>query len=154
MYCPNCGKQIDDSVKFCPHCGNAVSISTFEQSDNTASQNTDPFGRPSNSASNGAPNNGNYRPDNNYQNYSAPPRNNDSASFGWGFLGFLIPIVGLILYLVWKDEYPLRAKSCGKGALISVILYVVIMIIYFIVLFAAVGMASQSAILPLVNGIL
>jgi hypothetical protein len=25
-------------------------------------------------------------------------------------------MVGLILYLVWKDSYPLRARSCGRGA--------------------------------------
>ncbi|MBR2498482.1 MAG: zinc-ribbon domain-containing protein [Clostridia bacterium] len=46
----------------------------------------------------------------------------DKTSFWWALLGFLIPIVGLILYLIWKDEYPLRAKCCGKGALVSVIL--------------------------------
>ena len=36
-------------------------------------------------------------------------------------LGFFIPIVGLILYLVWKDQTPLKAKSAGKGALIGAI---------------------------------
>lgn len=38
------------------------------------------------------------------------------------------PIVGLILYFVWKDDKPLSAKSVGKWALIgfgiSVLLYV------------------------------
>lgn len=23
-YCPNCGKKIDDGIKFCPNCGNAI----------------------------------------------------------------------------------------------------------------------------------
>lgn len=55
---------------------------------------------------------------------------NDSSSFGWACLGFCIPIVGLILYLVWKDSTPLRAKSAGKGALISVIISVIFYIIY------------------------
>jgi len=36
--------------------------------------------------------------------------NSDAPSGGYAFLGFLIPIVGLVLYLVWKDEYPLRAR--------------------------------------------
>ncbi len=45
----------------------------------------------------------------------------DSLSAGWAVLGFLFPLIGLILYLVWKEELPLRAKSIGKGALISVI---------------------------------
>ena len=56
----------------------------------------------------------------------------DSSSFGWACLGFCIPLVGLILYLVWKDSTPLKAKSAGKGALISVIASVVFYIIYFL----------------------
>ena len=66
----------------------------------------------------------------------------DSSSFGWAFLGFCIPVVGLILYLVWKDSTPLRAKSAGKGALVSVIVSVVFYILYAIVLGAAIGMGS------------
>lgn len=48
----------------------------------------------------------------------------DEGGFGWGLLGFLIPIVGLILYLIWKDTKPNTAKSAGKGALIAAIVYV------------------------------
>lgn len=43
----------------------------------------------------------------------------DSNSAGWSVLGFFFPLIGLILYLVWKDETPLRAKRLGKGALIG-----------------------------------
>ncbi len=28
MYCPNCGKQSDESVKFCPECGQSLSGNT------------------------------------------------------------------------------------------------------------------------------
>ncbi len=59
--------------------------------------------------------------------------NCDGSSFGWAFLGFLIPLVGLILYLVWKPDYPLKAASAGKGALISVILSVVCSILLVLV---------------------
>ncbi len=58
----------------------------------------------------------------------------DTGGFGWGLLGFCIPLVGLILYLIWKDEKPKTAKIAGKGALISAILYVVLMIVYIIIL--------------------
>ena len=27
----------------------------------------------------------------------------DNGGFGWGLLGCCIPLVGLILFLVWKD---------------------------------------------------
>ena len=65
-----------------------------------------------------------------YQNpppyyYGPPPRYtdpNDAPSLGYAFLGFFFPVVGLILYIVWKDQSPLKAKSAGKGALIAVIL--------------------------------
>ncbi len=63
----------------------------------------------------------------------------DSSSFGWALLGFCIPIVGLILYLVWKDNTPLKAKSAGKGALVSVIVSAVIYIIYAIIIGVAIG---------------
>ena len=63
----------------------------------------------------------------------------DSSSFGWALLGFCVPVAGLILYLIWKDNTPLKAKSAGKGALVSVILSVVFYIIYAIIIGAAIG---------------
>lgn len=45
----------------------------------------------------------------------------DSGSLGWGILGCCIPIVGLVLFLVWKDQKPHNAKMAGIGALVSVI---------------------------------
>lgn len=50
---------------------------------------------------------------------------NDNGGFLWGLLGFCIPIVGLILFLVWKDQKPKTSKAAGIGALVSVILGVV-----------------------------
>jgi len=59
----------------------------------------------------------------------------DNGGFGWGLLGCCIPLVGLILYLVWKDTKPKSAKAAGRGALISVgcvfLFYVLIFIIGF-----------------------
>lgn len=39
----------------------------------------------------------------------------------WGLLGFLVVPLGLVLFLVWKDEQPLAAKAAGTGALLSVL---------------------------------
>ncbi len=63
----------------------------------------------------------------------------DSGGFGWALLGFLIPIVGLVLYLVWKDTKPMTARSAGKGALAAVIVGVVLYVLTFI---SMIGMAS------------
>ena len=54
----------------------------------------------------------------------------DSPSMGFAVLGFFIPLVGLILYLVNKDTAPKKAKSAGKGALVGVIVSVAFSIIY------------------------
>lgn len=59
----------------------------------------------------------------------APARSEDSGSFGWAVLGFFIPIVGLILYLVWRSEKPRSARQAGRGALVSVILNVILVIL-------------------------
>ena len=63
---------------------------------------------------------------------------NDNGGFLWGLLGCCIPIVGLILFLVWKDQKPKTAKAAGIGALVSVILAVV----YYIVVFVIIGAAG------------
>jgi len=60
---------------------------------------------------------------------------NDTGGFGWGLLGFCIPIAGLILYLVWKQERPLNSKAAGIGALIGFILNIITYIIYFVFFF-------------------
>lgn len=65
----------------------------------------------------------------------ANPQPADTGSFGWAVLGFFFPIVGLILFLVWKSEKPVSAKQAGMGALASVISTVVLWIL--LIVFAA-----------------
>ena len=65
--------------------------------------------------------------------------NDDTGSIGWGVLGFFIPLVGIILYCVWRNEKPLNAKVSLKGAIISIIAYVVLIIVYVICIFAMLG---------------
>lgn len=55
----------------------------------------------------------------------------DNGGFGWGLLGCCIPLVGLILFLVWKDSKPRTSKAAGLGALISVILVFVLYALTF-----------------------
>lgn len=64
----------------------------------------------------------------------------DKGGFLWGLLGCCIPIVGLILFLVWKDTKPKTAKAAGIGALVCVVLAV----IYYIVMFVIVGAVALS----------
>jgi len=59
---------------------------------------------------------------------------NDTGGFGWGFLGFCLPLVGLILYLVWKSDRPKNARSAGIGALIGVGVQVISWIVYAVIM--------------------
>jgi uncharacterized membrane protein YvbJ len=78
------------------------------------------------------------RAPNPYQNTrQRPPVDpNDSDSIGWAILGFLVPLVGLILFLVWSSTRPKSAKMAGLGALVNVIFSVVFTIVLFIIYFA------------------
>jgi hypothetical protein len=64
---------------------------------------------------------------------------NDAPSGGFAVLGFLFPVVGLILFIVWNNSSPKKAKSCGKGALIGVIVEVVVAIVATCVSVAVLG---------------
>lgn len=84
--------------------------------------------------------------ENTQQYYQAPPQQNgyynqfngnmppmppqeEKANVGLAILSFLIPIVGLVLYLTQKNEKPKTAKACGKAALACVIISVIVSII-------------------------
>lgn len=79
------------------------------------------------------------------QPYYQQPAPEDRGGCLWGGLGFLIPIVGLILYLVWRTERPNTAKACGIGALVGVIIEVVLSIL-LVVLSAVLPVAVFSTI--------
>ena len=80
---------------------------------------------------------GNEIPDNSIscQYCGMPISNNkplDSGNIWFCFLGYCVPIAGLILYFVWKDQKPKNAKRCIQGFLISIILSIIIYILYFL----------------------
>lgn len=62
--------------------------------------------------------------------------NNNSDELGMGLkvLCFFIPVVGLTLYIVWKDTYPKKSKSAGKAALIGFLVWVGLSVFIEIVL--------------------
>ena len=68
----------------------------------------------------------------------------DTGSIGWGILGFFLPVVGLILYLIWKDSKPKSALMAGKGALASVIVGVSCSILLFAASACSIGLFTAS----------
>ena len=83
--------------------------------------------------------------DNFYMNRSIAPAYNDAPSGGFAVLCFFFPVVGLILYLVWHDTMPMRARSCGKGAIVGVIVEVCAFVL-ITVLAVVIEMAMLSTI--------
>ena len=123
-YCKNCGTQLEDDAVFCVNCGQKQ-----VDGDNVKREGEN----------NNAGNYNNYNGYNGNYNYSgADP--SDAPSVGFGIIGALWWIVGLILYFVFKDKYPQRAKSCLKGIVIGIIIEVALGVVSGIVM-AAFGMS-------------
>ncbi len=49
-----------------------------------------------------------------------------------GLVCFLWPLIGLILYLVWKESKPKKASGAGKAALWGVIFTVIIIFLFIL----------------------
>lgn len=106
MYCRKCGKQLNQSDLFCTDCGTKLSDTSETQ--------------------------GTYVPiEKKHKNKSRP----DESSIGFGILSFFVPVAGIVLYLVWRDEKPLIAKSCLYGFLTSLAVIAALFILYFIIIF-------------------
>ena len=117
-FCKYCGKEIEENVAFCAHCGAAQEAKEVEMVQESAAT-VEPT--PVQTAT---------------QYQAAPQQEPDKGGFGWGLLGCCVPIVGLILFLVWKDTKPKTAKAAGIGALVSVIASIVIYLVYFVLIVA------------------
>ena len=136
-YCMNCGREYDGAPGYCPECAATYQQPPYQQAPQYQQppyQQAPPYQQPPYQQ---APP---YQPP--YQTYQ-PPVEVDAPNTGFAILSFFFPMVGLILYIIWKDKTPLKAKSCGKGALISVIVNavssVVIPIVYVLIYFVILG---------------
>ncbi len=67
----------------------------------------------------------------------------DSGEILWGLLGCCIPLVGLILFLVWKDTKPKTSKAAGIGALVGVVVSVLCVVVWYVMLFM-IGLSAAA----------
>lgn len=104
MNCKNCGKEFADGTKFCDQCGTKLEEEIVEEPKEAQEK---PQEEPK-------------------QENTQVQSSQDTGSIGWGVLGFFVPIVGLVLFLLWRTERPKSAKAAGLGALISVIINFVV----------------------------
>jgi hypothetical protein len=112
MYCSKCGKELRDGEKFCGACGTAVG---------TNGQN---LTLPSSHYSE-------LDPKQFYGNEQYATNLRDSGGWGWWLLGLLLGFVGLILYFVWRRDYPNRARSVLRGFFCGVVAEIVMYFFFY-----------------------
>lgn len=148
MYCSNCGKEIADDEKFCHNCGSETALNTNKQNyqDVRSFTNTnvircrfcDKF-IPEKSV--GCPYCGNIvNPQMGQASHNPNPQaKNDSPSFLWGLFAFILPLAGIVLYLLWHKEYPERCASILKGIIVCIVLGVISGILATIIYFVGIS---------------
>ena len=105
MFCTNCGNKLDADLKTCSNCGTNVTTSNTLNETNTQRPQTQTV-------------------------------INDEPNTVINILSLCcIPLLGIILYFVWKDTQPIAAKSALKFSLIGIAIWVVINVFIFIISF-------------------
>lgn len=75
--------------------------------------------------------------DGNKQEEKKQPVEGEESNFIYSALSFIVPIIGIIFYVVEKNEHPRRAEDCIKWTLISLVFWTVLsLIIGFSFMFA------------------
>ena len=113
MNCSKCGFKVGENDVFCPNCGSKV-VKKKETTKVVAEK---------------------VEVDDEKVDQSG------QYSWAWGILGYFVPLVGLILFIVWNDTRKKDAKAAGIGALIKTIISFVVLIIWiiFVVLIGVAG---------------
>jgi len=110
MYCNKCGKVLESGSRFCSACG-------VEQPNGQsyAGGHQQGYGQP-------------------VYYGRKPVHPDDRGGFLWGLLGFFGGLIlSIVLYAVWKEEYPQRAKSILTGMIVGIITGAVLFILYLII---------------------
>lgn len=69
------------------------------------------------------------------QNEQNSMKQNDTGILGYGILSILVPIAGLIFYLIWKEERPKTAKVSLICAIISFVFQIVLILLFILFAF-------------------
>lgn len=115
MYCSRCGTQQNDDAKFCSNCG-----INFAGENNNFNQINQFSGA------------SNYSNTNNNGYNSQPYNPKDNPSHLAGVVSCCFPIVGLILYFLWRDDKPNSAKRICYWMIGGVVIYVAFYLIFFV----------------------
>ena len=132
MFCSKCGKEVPKDSEFCASCGYRYA-GKAGKAKVTAAASEAPVSVSENMSSTG----GQVPPQPQYYYVHAKPVNpQDARSGGWAFLSVVLTMlttfVPLILYVLWKDEFPQRSQSILKGMIIGFIITAVLVVVFII----------------------
>lgn len=127
-YCKKCGNEVDGSHSYCFSCGATIEVE--ETKDEFAygdAQETQKEVKYCDTCGNEIDDSEPYC----FHCGAAIESNEQSdgvaGDFWWGVLGFILPLLGLILYFVWREDKPERGKSIIVGSVIGLVLNAVIL---------------------------
>ena len=66
----------------------------------------------------------------------------DTGRPAWLVLGLFFPVVGLVLYIVWRRKKPLTAKKLGLGAIIGAAVSVACYVAYIVLVIVGATVGS------------
>ena len=135
MRCPNCNHEVKEGMLFCQQCGTKIeAVRTPEEAVRTPTEAVrtpeEAVRTPTEAVATPQAVNGQEGTIPTEKVQKSPVKNApvEGGTFGWAVLGFLLFPIGLILFFIWRREYPKRAKSSGKGALLGFMLLLLLYI--------------------------
>lgn len=135
MRCPNCNHEVKEGMLFCQQCGTKIeAVRTPVEAVRTPTEAvrtpTEAVRTPEEAVATPQAVNGQEGTIPTKKVQKSPVKNApvEGGTFGWAVLGFLLFPVGLILFFIWRREYPKRAKSSGKGAFLGLVLLLLLYI--------------------------
>ena len=135
MRCPNCNHEVKEGMLFCQQCGTKIeAVRTPEEAVRTPTEAVrtpeEAVRTPTEAVATPQAVNGQEGTIPTEKVQKSPVKNApvEGGTFGWAVLGFLLFPIGLILFFIWRREYPKRAKSSGKGAFLGLVLLLLLYI--------------------------
>lgn len=132
MRCNNCGAILPEEAQFCSNCGNKILNPNIQPQSVVNDYSSNPYQSMQERNNQAVQETQEIPP---YKDGNAPlidAKGNDEKSIGLNVLSWFVPLVGIILYFVNKDEKPIQSKSVLHCAIASIIVNVIIVPILII----------------------
>lgn len=132
MRCNNCGAILPEEAQFCSNCGNKILNPNIQSQPVVNDYSSNPYQSMQERNNQVLQETQEIPP---YKDGNTPligTEGNDEKSIGLNVLSWFVPLVGIILYFVNKDEKPIQSKSVLHCAIASIIVNVILVPILII----------------------